>query len=90
METSSVCDFLSARVMSETRINCCVSNFAQATVIPNVNKSADAQPDYRVMIQVIQTSVDRIMMTATSDKEYLSLAFIVPEFGHYKVCANCG
>ena len=66
---------MSAETMAGTHIDCCISNCAQVEIIPNVNKSADAQPDYRVMTYVIKTSVDQIKMAATSDKKYVNLAF---------------
>jgi uncharacterized protein (DUF736 family) len=73
-----------------THIDCCISNYAQAEIIPNVNKSADAQPDYPVMTHAIETSVDQIMMDGTSDREYASLAFAAPEFRPKKLYTNPG
>jgi uncharacterized protein (DUF736 family) len=62
----------------KTHIGCCTSNRAQTEIIPNVNKSADAQLVYRVMTHANESSVDQIMMAETSGKGYVGLAFAVP------------
>ena len=76
--------------MAGTHIDCCISNSAQATIIPNVNKSADAQPDYRVMTQGIEIGAGWTKKGETSGKEYVSLALAAPEFGPRKLYANLG
>jgi hypothetical protein len=61
-------------MMAGTHIDCCISYYALTKIIPNVNRSADAPPDYCVKTHVIKTSDDQIMLAATSSKEYESRA----------------
>jgi uncharacterized protein (DUF736 family) len=74
--------------MAGTHIDCYVSNGAHVALIPNVSKSEYAQLDYRMMAYVIKTSVDQIKMAATSGEEYVSLAFVAPEFSPRKLYAD--
>ena len=67
-----------------------ISISAQVEIIPNVNKSADAQPDYRVMTQGIEIGAGWTKKGETSGKEYVSLALAAPEFGPRKLYANLG
>jgi uncharacterized protein (DUF736 family) len=76
--------------MAGTHIECCVSNAAHVAVIPNVRKSGDAQPDYRVMTQGIEIGAGWTKKGETSGKEYVSLALAAPEFGPRKLYANLG
>lgn len=71
--------------MAGAHIDYCVSNCAQVAIIPNVNKSADAQPDSRVMTHVNKISVGWGLIGATSDRENASLALAAPEFGPRKL-----
>ena len=64
--------------MVGTYIDCCTSNCEHASIIPNVSRSADAQPDSRVMTHVNKISVGWGLMGATSDREYVSLALAAP------------
>jgi uncharacterized protein (DUF736 family) len=77
-------------MMVGTHIDCCVSNCVQAAVIPNVNKSEDAQPVNRVMTHVIKNSVDWSMMDGTSNRENASFALAAAEFVPCRLCANLG
>ena len=77
-------------MMVGTHIECCVSNGAQVTIIAGVYKLTDAQHGYRVMNHVTKTSVDQIMMAATSDKKYVSLALAALAFCPRKLYANLG
>ena len=65
-----------------------ISISAQVEIIPNVTKSADAQPDYRVMTQGIEIGAGWTKKGETSGKEYVSLALAAPEFGPRKLYAN--
>ena len=67
-----------------------ISISAQVEILPNVNKSADAQPDYRVMTQGIEIGAGWTKKGETSGKEYVSLALAAPEFGPKKLYANLG
>lgn len=74
--------------MAGTHIDCCISCYALTKIIPNVNRSADAPPDYCVKTHVIKISDDQIMLAATSSKEYVSVAHATPEFSTSKLRAN--
>ena len=63
-----------------------ISISAQVEIIPNVSKSSDAQPDYRVMTQ----GAGWKRIAEASGKEYVSLARAAPEFGPKKLYANLG
>ena len=60
--------------MVGTHIGCCISNCAQAEFIPNVNKSADAQPDYRVMTKNIKLGAGGTKKCKSFGKNYEGLA----------------
>jgi uncharacterized protein (DUF736 family) len=53
-------------------------------------KTADAQPDYRVLTQGIEIGAGWTKKGETSGKEYVSLALAAPEFGPKKLYANLG
>ena len=67
-----------------------ISISAQVEIIPNVSKSADAQPDYRVMTRGIEIGAGWQKKGETSGKEYVSLSIAAPEFGPKKLYANLG
>jgi uncharacterized protein (DUF736 family) len=50
-------------------------------IIPDLNKTANAQPDYRVLAQGIEYRTGWTKKGETSGKEYVSLALAAPEFG---------
>ena len=77
-------------MMVGTHIDCRVSNCAHTKIIPNVNKSADAQLACRMLTHVTKTSVDQIMMAATSNEDYVNLAFAAPAFCPRNLYANLG
>jgi uncharacterized protein (DUF736 family) len=58
-----------------------ISIRADIKIIPNINKTADAQPDYRVLTQGIEIGAGWTKKGETSGKEYVSLALAAPEFG---------
>ena len=55
-----------------------------------MTKTADAQPDYRVMTQGIEIGAGWTKKGETSGMEYVSLALAAPEFGPKKLYANLG
>jgi uncharacterized protein (DUF736 family) len=59
-------------------------------IIPDLNKTANAQPDYRVLAQGIEYRTGWTKKGETSGKEYVSLALAAPEFGLKKLYANLG
>ncbi len=67
-----------------------ISIRADVEIIPNLSKSADAQPDYRVLTQGIEIGAGWTKKGETSGKEYVSLALAAPEFGPKKLYANLG
>jgi uncharacterized protein (DUF736 family) len=67
-----------------------ISISAQVEILPNVNKTADAQPDYRVVTQGIEIGAGWTKKGEASGKEYVSLALAAPEFGPKKLYANLG
>jgi uncharacterized protein (DUF736 family) len=67
-----------------------ISISAQVEILPNVNKTADAQPDYRVMTQGIEIGAGWTKKGETSGKDSVSLALAAPEFGPKKLYANLG
>jgi uncharacterized protein (DUF736 family) len=67
-----------------------ISIRADVEIIPNHTKTADAQPDYRVLTQGIEIGAGWTKKGETSGKEYVSLALAAPEFGPRKLYANLG
>ena len=67
-----------------------ISIRADVEIIPNLSKSADTQPDYRVMTQGIEIGAGWTKKGETSGREYVSLALAAPEFGPRKLYANLG
>jgi uncharacterized protein (DUF736 family) len=67
-----------------------ISIRADVEIIPNLSKTADAQPDYRVLTQGIEIGAGWTKKGETSGKEYVSLALAAPEFGPRKLYANLG
>ena len=74
-------------IMVGTHIDCCVSNYAHAEIIPNVNKSADAQPDYRVTRKGTKISADSSIKAKTFGKLYSSVVHSASEFDLRKFVA---
>jgi uncharacterized protein (DUF736 family) len=67
-----------------------ISIRADVEIIPNLNKTAEVQPDYRVLTQGIEIGAGWTKKGETSGKEYVSLALAAPEFGPRKLYANLG
>jgi uncharacterized protein (DUF736 family) len=67
-----------------------ISISAQVEIIPNLTKTTDAQPDYRVLTQGIEIGAGWTKKGESSGKEYVSLALAAPEFGPKKLYANLG
>ena len=66
------------------------STQAKIDILPNIQKNADSQPDFRVMTQGIEIGAGWTRKGETSDKDYVSLAIAAPEFGPKKLQANLG
>lgn len=67
-----------------------ISIRADVEIIPNLGKTADTQPDYRVLTQGIEIGAGWTKKGETSGREYVSLALAAPEFGQRKLYANLG
>ncbi|MEZ5832897.1 MAG: DUF736 family protein [Dongiaceae bacterium] len=63
---------------------------AEIDLVPNTSKSADNQPDFRVLTQGVEIGAGWIRTGETSGKEYVSLSLAAPEFGPRKLYANIG
>ena len=69
---------------------CTVSIKAEIDILPNIQKNADAQPDFRVVTQGIEIGAGWTRKGETSGKDYVSLSISAPEFGPKKLYANLG
>jgi uncharacterized protein (DUF736 family) len=63
---------------------------ADIDIVPNAAKSADNQPDFRVLHQDVELGAGWVRTGETSGKEYVSLSLAAPEFGPRKLYANLG
>ena len=63
---------------------------ADIDIVPNPAKSADQQPDFRVLTQGVEIGAGWVRTGETSGKEYISLSLAAPEFGPRKLYANLG
>ena len=63
---------------------------ADIDLVPNTTKTADNQPDFRVMTRGYEIGAGWIRKSETSGKDYVSLSLAAPEFGHRKLYANLG
>jgi uncharacterized protein (DUF736 family) len=67
-----------------------VSIRADIDIVPNRDKSAEQQPDFRVFTQGVEIGAGWIRRGESSGKDYVSLSFAAPEFGPKKLYANLG
>ena len=63
---------------------------AEIDLVPNGSKSADNQPDFRVLTQGVEIGAGWVRTGETSGKDYVSLSLAAPEFGPRKLYANLG
>ena len=63
---------------------------ADIDLVPNGGKTAENQPDFRVLTQGVEIGAGWIRTGETSGKEYVSLSLAAPEFGPRKLYANLG
>ncbi|MDH2380728.1 DUF736 family protein [Bradyrhizobium sp. CER78] len=59
-------------------------------IVANHDKTADAQPDFRVVTQGVEIGAGWIRRGENSRKDYVSLSLAAPEFGPRKLYANLG
>jgi uncharacterized protein (DUF736 family) len=67
-----------------------VSIKADIDILPNMQKTSDSQPDFRVVTEGIEIGAGWTRKGETSNKEYVSLSIAAPEFGPKKLYANLG
>lgn len=63
---------------------------AEIDIVPNQKKSAENQPDYRVLAQGVEIGAGWVCTGEVSGKDYVSLSLASPEFGPRKLYANLG
>jgi uncharacterized protein (DUF736 family) len=64
---------------------------ADIDIVPNTAKTADNQPDFRVLTRGnYEIGAGWLRTGETSGKEYVSLSLAAPEFGPRKLYANLG
>ncbi len=63
---------------------------ADIDIVPNQRKSAENQPDYRVLAQGVEIGAGWVRTGEASGKDYVSLSLATPEFGPRKLYANLG
>ena len=59
-------------------------------ILPNVRKSGDTQPDYRVTAGGVEVGAGWLRKGETSGRDYVSLSLAAPEFGPRRLYANLG
>ena len=62
---------------------------ADIEIVPNNRKTADAQPDYRVITEGVEIGA-AWRRTSRDGVAYVSLSLAAPEFGARKLYANLG
>ena len=67
-----------------------VSIKAEIDILPNIQKNADSQPDFRVITQGIEIGAGWVRTGQNSGKEYVSLSISAPELGSKTLYANLG
>lgn len=59
-------------------------------IIPNEQKTADMQPDYRVLSDGTEIGGGWNRRSEASGRDYVSLSLAAPEFGPRRIYANLG
>ena len=67
-----------------------VSIFAEIDIVPNAEKAADGQPDFRVLSKGSEIGAGWTRRAKSSGNEYVSLSLAQPEFGPRRLYANLG
>ena len=63
---------------------------AEIDLVPNTGKTAENQPDFRVLTKGYEIGAGWLRTGETSGKAYVSLSLAAPEFGPRKLYANLG
>ena len=67
-----------------------VSITADIDIVPNAEKSADGQPDFRVLSKGSEIGAGWTRRAKSSGNDYISLSLAQPEFGPRRLYANLG
>jgi uncharacterized protein (DUF736 family) len=67
-----------------------VSITAEIDIVPNAEKAADGQPDFRVLSKGSEIGAGWTRRAKSSGKDYVSLSLAQPEFGPRRLYANLG
>jgi len=63
---------------------------AEITIVPNMHKSSEMQPDYRVHAAGVEIGAGWRRRSEATGKDYVSLSLAAPEFGPRRLYANLG
>jgi len=63
---------------------------AEINIVPNADKKADNQPDFRVLSGGAEVGAGWTRKSESSGNEYVSLSLADPSFGPKKLYANLG
>ena len=63
---------------------------AEIAIVANRGKSADTQPDYRVLSDGVEIGAGWNRRSEASGRDYVSLSLAAPEFGPRRLYANLG
>jgi len=63
---------------------------ADIMIVPNGSKTAESQPDYRVLAAGAEVGAGWVRRSETSGRDYVSLSLAAPEFGPRRLYANLG
>ena len=63
---------------------------ADIAIVANRSKSADTQPDYRVLSDSVEIGAGWMRRSESSGRDYVSLSLAAPEFGPRRLYANLG
>ena len=67
-----------------------VSINAEIDIVPNAEKAADGQPDFRVLSKGSEIGAGWTRRAKSSGNDYVSLSLAQPEFGPRRLYANLG
>jgi uncharacterized protein (DUF736 family) len=63
---------------------------ADIEIVPNTTKSADSQPDFRVLSKGFEVGAGWQRTSENTGNKYVSLSLAAPEFGRHRLYANLG
>lgn len=63
---------------------------AEVEIAPNIRKTSESHPDYRVTSNGIEVGAGWLRRSESSGNDYVSLSLAAPEFGPRRLYANLG